>query len=302
MAIDSQLPAWLQQRASFTSSGVTQGAQVGFNMGIQLRQQARFERAQKLQEEVVRLAMEEKERIAEGTVAATRVLSEMGRTGGYNDPVLKGQFWDIVSKNPKFAGSPVFKDIMDTFQNAEQAQSRAQLEMQRQQSITERNQDSIDSRFDLFAQKLDGMVQMEGLKQENREALAGLKSELDILKQSLQPVRPGQLFHDLSETDMAQMRSELDALSDLYKKGDIKGTKPGLFGGGGTKETPSEELLRRQGEVRKKYDSKRVGTPRPIVTGESPVPPPPGERVPGTVYQTPKGRFMWNGTGWEEAP
>jgi hypothetical protein len=108
----------------------------------------------------------------------------MGQTGGYNDPALQSEFWDAVSKNPKFAGSPVFKDIMDTFQNAEQAKSRAELETLKQRSISQRSADSIQSRFDILGERLNVLMQLEGVKSANKEHLTQIQADLNLLRDS----------------------------------------------------------------------------------------------------------------------
>lgn len=263
MAIDATLPAYLAQRAHWTDPTVSRDLQAGANLYHQSQQERRMQRAQQMQEEVKRLALEEKEHVAEGTVAITKILSEMAKTGGYNDPALKSQFWDAVSNNPKFGGSQAFKDIMDTFQYAEQAKARSEMESLRQQSITDRSESAIQSRFDLLGQRIDGMAQMEDLKQENREALTTLRSDLNILRDSLKPTRTGQLVHDLTETDLVALRSELSTLDNIFKEGKLKGTKkPGMFNRDYT-ETPEAEYERRKQEILKKYDAKRVGTPKP---------------------------------------
>lgn len=88
-------------------------------------------------------------------------------------------------------------------------------------------------------------------------------TELGIYRDSLKPTRIGQLVHDLPETDLAEMRAEIRALDNMYEKGELKGSKRGFFEGGGTIETAAQEYKRMQQEIFKKYDAKRVGTPRP---------------------------------------
>lgn len=259
---DPNLPQFLQRRVGFLDHSVSQDAQAGFNMGIRLREQSRIERAAKLQEEAMRLTLEEKQRAAEGTVAISRVLSKMGSSGGYTDPALRAEFWDEVSRNPHFARSPVFKDIMDSFQNADQAKERGLLERQRQESITERNQASIDSRFGLLTQRIDAAMQAEGIKQEHREALAELKADLQVWRDSMKPTRAGELVHDLSESDLSAMKSELATLDNLFKAKQIKGTKkPGAFSSGYI-ETPDAEYQRRKREVIDSYSNKRLVAPK----------------------------------------
>lgn len=271
MTIDSRVPEWLQERASFTSSGVTQGAQVGFNMGIQLRQQARIERAQKLQEEAMRLAMEEKERIAEGTVAVTRVLSEMGKTGGYNDPVLRSQFWDIVSKNPKFAGSPVFKDIMDTLQNAELAGQRADLLKQqfslRGDEAYLKHLDRLgemerkgEIQGDLLQDKSDFNLLMEDFRQQHRQDNIRLQSDENMRRDAAKPrtLRPDRF--DLNESDRMGMAAELQSLQTWYRNQSFnKKNAPEI----------EQEYDRRFKEVEGKY------SPRRKTTSETPTAPHP---------------------------
>lgn len=297
MAISSELPVFLRERVRFTDhSSTLQDIQVGAQMAQQAREEQRLNRAQQLNEEAKRMAMDEKERIAAGAVEVTRVLSEMGQTGGYTDPALQSKFWDAVSRNPKFAASPAFKDILDTFQYAEQAKARAQLETTRQDAIGERNQASITSRFDLLSQRLDGMLQMEGVRQDGRKAIEELKNDLNMLRDSLKPTRVGALVHDLPEADLVAMRSELGALDTMYEKGKLKG-QGGLFSSD-PKITPEQEYETRRNTILKKYDAKRIGTPKPADTPSATVPPAEQRQV-GTVYQTPKGPFKWNGTGWE---
>lgn len=261
--ISSVLPAWLQKRASpFETSSTQQDLQAGFQMAQQVIQNNRQLRALQLQEEARRLALDEKERVAQGAVEVTRVLAEMGQSGDYTSPALQSKFWDAVSKNPKFATSPAFKDILDTFQNAEQAKARAALEQTRQQAITDRSDSAIQSRFDLLTQRLDSMTQLEGVKQDGRTALAELKNELNMLRDQLKPTRPGEIFHDLSEADLAQMKSDLAALDKMYEKGRIKGKGGGLFSND-PKTTPEQEYQAERAAIQKKYEAKRTSAPRP---------------------------------------
>lgn len=303
MAINSTLPAYLAQRTHWTSESVSRGFQLGAQMYQQSQQEKRMQRAQQLQEETKRYVLEEKERIAEGTVEVTRILSEMGQTGGYSDPALQAKFWDAVSRNPKFAASPAFKDVMDTFQYAEQAKARKELLGQTYDLRGDEIELKHLNRLDEFDAQLSNLLSVEGLRQEDRERLENLRQKNRLERDSLKPTRTGQLVHDLTETDLASMRAELTTIDNLFKEGKITGTKkPGVFNSGYS-ETPAAEYERRKREVMKSYDAKRIGTPRPVqppsqTISHTPAPPA-GERVPGTIYQTPKGPYKWNGTGWE---
>lgn len=267
--ISAEVPQWVTQRARWfdqNQSSTSQDIQLGAQIAQQWQQNQRLQRAQALQEEVKRLAIEEKERIAEGTVAIARILSKMGQTpGGYTDSALQGEFWGAIRDNPKFASSQAFKDIMDTFQASEQAKARSELETLRQQSITDRSEAAIQSRFDLLNQRLEGMTALEGVKAEHRTQLEELKGEINMLRDSLKPTRVGQLVHDLPEADLVAMRSELTALDKKYEKGRIKGKGGGIFSNV-PKTTAEQEYDAERQAILKKYDAKRIGTPRPAET------------------------------------
>lgn len=301
--LNTQFPTWMLQKTWHDKAAASKiGDQTlqAMQLGAQMAQQAH---TRKLQNRAHELEQQSKTHYVNGMMEMGSVMEEGARNNTYADPVWEGKFWSTAQRYPQLMETSEFKGLTSIVENAKTAKARAEITSLTQQAITDRNDASIDSRFALFDQKLDGMAQVEGLKQENREALTTLRNDLNILRDSLKPTRTGQLVHDLTETDLASMRAELTTIDNLFKEGKITGTKkPGVFNPGYS-ETPASEYERRKREVMKSYDAKRIGTPRPAQPPSQTVAPDPAppaaERVPGTIYQTPKGPYKWNGTGWE---
>ena len=229
--ISSELPAWLVNRTTMfdrNQSSTAQDIQAGAQLYQQSQQNQRMQRAQQLQEEARQIALDEKERVAAGAVEVTRVLSEMGKTGGYSDPALQAKFWDAVSRNPKFVASPAFKEIVDTFQYAEQAKERSELLKQRYGYRED----------EAYLRHLDRLAEI-GKRGDVQQELLGAKSDFDLLKaeavashkqeqirlqtdenirrdaakpQTLRPER-----FDLNESDRMGMAAELDRLEIWYR-------------------------------------------------------------------------------------
>lgn len=287
MAIDATLPAYLAQRAHWTDQTVSRDLQFGANLYHQSQQEKRMQRAAALQEEAKRYALEEKERVAEGTVAVTRVLSEMGKTGGYSDPALQAKFWNEVHNHPRFAGSQAFKDIMDTFQYAEQAKARKELLGTTYELRGDAAEQRHLMRLDEIDAQLEKALTTENLSQENRERLEGIRhsNRQEIIRLRPTGSRPSQL--DLDKSDQMLMQSELKNLESW------RSIHPGT-------KNDAEYEQRLKG-IEQKFAPRRKTNTQPAVppAGVAPAPPPPAERVPGTIYQTPKGPYKWNGTGWE---
>lgn len=261
--LNTQFPTWMLQKAWHEKAAASKiGDQTlqAMQLGAQMAQQAH---TRKLQNRAHELEQQSKTHYVNGMMEMGSVMEEGARNNAYADPAWEGKFWSTAQRYPQLMETSEFKGLTSIVENAKTAKARAEITTLTQQSITDRNQASIDSRFSLFDQKLDGLAQMEGLKQENREALTTLRNDLNILRDSLKPTRTGQLVHDLTETDLVAMRSELSTLDNIFKEGKLKGTKkPGMFERGFT-ETPEAEYERRKQEILKKYDAKRVGTPKP---------------------------------------
>lgn len=264
MIVNPTVPEFLQRRvAGFETSTQSQDIQLGAQLYQQAQQMRNQQRQLAMQEEAHRLKIEGNRFVSAGAIELGRLMEEGGNSNLYADPSFEGKLWSIGQRYPQLLESEVFQGATKVVENAKTAKARAEIMTLTQQSITDRSDSAIQSRFDLLTQRLDGMTQMEGLKQENREALTTLRNDLNILRDSLKPTRTGQLVHDLTETDLVAMRSELSTLDNIFKEGKLKGTKkPGMFSTGFT-ETPEAEYERRKQEILKKYDAKRVGTPRP---------------------------------------
>lgn len=369
--ISARIPEWLVERASpFEKSSTSHDIQVGAQIAQQWQQNQRLQRAQQMQDEVKRLALEEKERIAEGTVEVTRVLAEMGQSGDYTSPVLQSKFWTAVSKNPKFAGSPAFKDIMDTFQYAEQAKERKLLLEKRYDSMANIEQMKQEGRIDvekarqlgqadLFEQKLAGLMKMEGVKQEGRVVIQNMRGDIaayrDVLRGDIASdledqrqtgrveLRKSQneaAFQRLRETldhnllmldakseaalELRQYGHELDVIRDskrpttlrperfdldesdrMLLNAKLKGLQTWRESNMGKRHDAAYDAkldaIEKEFAGRKKIRSTPAPTaaPAPAAASTAAPAPPPSERQAGTIYQTPKGPYRWNGSGWE---
>jgi hypothetical protein len=258
MAIDSTLPGYLAQRAHWTDPTVARDIQLGANLYQESQQEKRMQRAQAMQEELRRITLEEKERIAEGTVEVAKIFSEMGQSGGYTDPGLQGKFWDAIKRHPKFANSPAFKDMMDTFQNAEQAKARSALETLRQEAISDRNFNNVQSRFDLLNERISGMMQLEGEKAGNRERLAEIQSELNILRDSFRADSAVDL-----ETVKQQGRLDLQGARDTATLDRLDQTFQNALKMQDIKAEDAAELRKLQHELNVKRDSLKPSAQRP---------------------------------------
>lgn len=262
--VSSNVPPWLIERTSpVERSSTSQNIQLGAQLAEQAQQMQQRAQQMEMQREAMRLKTEGNKFLAAGAIELGRLMEEGGRNNSYAEPEFEGRLWSIGQRYPQLLDSEVFQGATKVTANAKAAKLRTEITDVTQQAITERNQASIQSRFDMLSQRLDGLTQMEDLKQNHREDLVNLRSDLKILQDSLKPTRTGQLVHDLPETDLAAMRSELATLDNLFKANKIKGTKkPGVFTSGYS-ETPEAEYERRKREILKSYDTKRIGTPKP---------------------------------------
>lgn len=249
------------------SSKIGDQALQAMQLGAQMGQQAHRRR---LDERAHAIEQQSKTHYVTGMMELGSVMAEGAQNNAYAEPEWESKFWNTAKKYPQLMGTTEFRGLTSTIENAKQAKAKAEITSLTQDAISERNQSAIQSRFDLLGQRLDGMAQMEGIKQENREELTTLRNDLNILRDSLKPTRTGQLVHDLPETDLVALRSELTTLDNLFKENKLKGTKtPGVFTRGYT-ETPEAEYERRKQEILKKYDAKRIGTPRPAEAATPP--------------------------------
>lgn len=295
MDLNTTLPGYLAQRAHWTDQTVSRDIQVGAQLAQQSAQERRMNRALQMQEEVRRYALEEKEMAAEGTVAVMRVLSEMGKTGGYTDPALQAQFSDAVMKHPKFAGTKAFSDIMDTFQYAEREKARKELLSQTYVLRGDATEQRHLFRLDEIDAQLEKALATENLSQEGRLNLESMRhnNRQEIIRLRPSGTRPAQL--DLDKSDQMLMDAELDNLKEW--RSIHPGTKHDV------------EYQQRLNGIEQKFAARRKSSAQPAASPAAPAPtstapavatvPPPAERKAGTIYQTPKGPFRWNGTGWE---
>ena len=300
--LNTAMPQWLVQehflnRQNNSGEKFLQGMQLGANIAQRNRQISLEERAMRLKE-----GSEMQQR--EGLIALGEVMSNATDAGTWDSPETERAVWGVVHKYPWLTKNEAFGAAMENFDQARKAKLRTEITDVTQQAITDRNQAAIQGRFDLLSQRLDSMTQLEGVKQEGRTALAEFKNELNMLRDQLKPTRPGEVFHDLPESEMVAMRSELTGLDNEYKTGRIKTTGGGIFNKE-PKVTAEEQYRTRKQEIIARYSAKRISRPTaapaaPAAPVAAATPAPPlAERQAGTIYQTPKGPYRWNGSGWE---
>jgi len=296
--INTTLPPWLASPKFWAADpNAGQGFKQGLQIGAQISQR---NRALALEERAAELKLQADFDTKQGLVDMGQTLSEIAKSGDWTSPENKAKFWATASRHPAIMKSPAFKELTENFENADKAKAASELWQERLGSQEAVAQTKVDASLNAMQMRMDNLLKMEDIRQEHRKELEGVRSEFNLLRDSLKPTRTGQLVHDLPEADLVALRSELTTLDNLFKEGKIEGVKnPGLFQG--YKETPAQVYERRKGEILKKYDAKRIGSPAaPSPQATTPaVPPDPSQRQVGTVYQTPKGPYRWNGTGWE---
>lgn len=300
--ISGVLPEWLVRQAHFTgSNAVSQDIHAGLQYAQQQRDQAQQDKALALQQQAFQLRQDAELDVSQGMVEVGQVISDIAKTGDWTAPENKSKFYAVSAKHPHFMKTPAFQSLEDNFQLADKAKANEALWSNRLEVQQDIAGAKVQAQLEAQQNRLDSMIQMEGLKDTHRKELETLRNDFQLLRDSLKPTRTGQLVHDLPEADLVAMRSELSALDKMYEKGGIKGTSPGWFGKGEST-TKEQEYQKMRQEILKKYDAKRIGTPAPAAQPQSATPEVPAveQREVGKVYQTPKGSFKWNGSGWEQ--
>lgn len=273
----TELPAWVTQRAATGDNSVTAALIAGVNIAQRTRQLNQDERRLRMAENAEGLNQQIREaqyedltlRLEEGRLSlqdtrALRVAQTAYLTGRTDvEPPLATpramQQWRLWRADRENEGSEAveWSSFVKDFSELDgrgKASVRAAGEF-RKGALLPKHYEALSEAQD----------RMKDADLERQLTKAAELTELGIYRDSLKPTRVGQLIHDLPETDLAAMRAELRALDNMYEKGDIKGSKRGLFEGGGTIETAAQEYRRMQQDIFKKFDAKRIGTPRPAV-------------------------------------
>lgn len=267
--VDPNIPNWLAARVDYAqgrnnssiSQDIALGAQLAQNrqqMDLRRTAEARLQRAAQLEEEAKQLILDEKERVAVGMTEVTKVLAEMGDSGGYSDPNLQAKFWETVSMNPKVAATPAFKEILDIFQYAEQAKSRSELLKDR---YNFQDQNAYGRHLDRLAEIRErGVVKAEEMadksdydlllldeKNQHRQEQIRLQSDENIRRDTEKQKSGnwGPARFDLPETARRTMSEDFEHLSAWYET-----NMKNVFGN-----TPAS-VAKRQG-IEAEYEARR---------------------------------------------
>lgn len=230
MAVDFSFPAWLRDQHSFADS-LAKGAAVGsaiasnvyrnraLSAQIQMEgeQMAYRNRDLDMKQELLKLKLDGEMNEKQGMVEVGKVLSEIAANGDWTNPGARAKFFGVVAKYPNIAKSPVFDNLIQNFQAADTAKARAELETQRQEAITGRNESNIDARFTALNERFDQVLQLEGVKAENRKELEGLRNELNMLRDQFKPLSSGSDRFDLPYSKQLEYQARLDSINDDLK-------------------------------------------------------------------------------------
>lgn len=266
--ISGVLPEWLERKAHFTgSNAVSQDIRAGLQYAQQQRELAQRDKALALQQQAFQLRQDAELDVSQGMVELGQVVSEIAKTGDWTSPENRAKFYAAAAKHPHTMKSPAFKSLEENFQLADKAKANEALWSNRLEVQQDIAGAKVQAQLEAQQNRLDSMIQMEGLKDTHRKELETLRNDFQLLRDSLKPTRTGQLVHDLPEADLVAMRSELSALDKMYEKGGIQGKSPGLFRKGEST-TKEQEYQKMRQEILKKYDAKRIGTPTPAAAAE----------------------------------
>lgn len=243
--ISSELPPWLAQRGFLANSNaVSQELQAGLQYAQQQREMAQREKAFALQQQAFQLKQDAELDVSQGLVEMGQVVSDIAKTGDWTSPANKARFYETASKHPHVMKTPAFQSLEENFQLAEKAKATEALwsnRLETQQSIADAR---IRAQLETQQNRIDSILQMEGIKQEHRKEIETLRNEMQILRDSLKPTRPGEMFHDLSEKDMADMRHELHAAELKFQS-----------------HQDEKRFDAERKAIQEKYDAKRIARP-----------------------------------------
>ncbi len=220
MAIDSTLPPYLAQRAAhWSDQTVSRDIQVGAQLVQQAQQERRLQKAFELKERAENLALQEKERQAQGVVEVMGVFSKLGDTGNYDDPALQREFYDAVRRNPEFADTPAFTRMMQMIDNSEKLQVRKELLSTTYDLRGKELESKHLQRLDELDLKLANALQVAGINQQGREAIQQLRNTNNLEREQLR-VKAGTALEDQRQTGRMELQENrhLQRLDELDKQ------------------------------------------------------------------------------------
>lgn len=171
----------------------------------------------KIQRETLDLKRLSEVQTAQGMVDLSKTLSEISHNDEWDKPAGSEKFWRTIAKHPSLRNSPHFDNLVGNFTSARQAAARAELEAGRQTAITERNTANIDARFTALNERFDQVLQLEGVKAENRKELEGLRNDLNMLRDQFKPLSSGSDRFDLPYSKQLEYQARLDSINDDLK-------------------------------------------------------------------------------------
>lgn len=193
------------------------GMELGLRMKHQQQQYAlavrEAESKAKLMDSTIRLRESQifgQEQAAEGFAALGQVLSETA--GKWTEPESKAKFWGVAAKYPHVQKSPAFKELVDNFQLADNAELKKQLLDSQIGGRSELETQKFENRQSLLGEKYDRLAELQEDSQEARTIRDEIQHLYRLEENEKKPRGVGQ-FHDLKSVDQAAMNAELAVIT-----------------------------------------------------------------------------------------
>lgn len=130
LQLDPNVLPWMRRQGE-AAREATEQFQFGAQMAERKRQNqidnAYRDRVLQLQQETMELKRVSELQSREGMVEMGRVLSEISVNGDWTNPAAKAKFFDVVTRYPALASSPIYDNLLQTFQAAEDNKLRRDL-------------------------------------------------------------------------------------------------------------------------------------------------------------------------------
>lgn len=130
LQLDPNVLPWMRRQGE-AAREATEQFQFGAQMAERRRQNqidnAYRNRVLQLQQETMELKRVSELQSREGMVEMGRVLSEISVNGDWTNPAAKAKFFDVVTRYPALASSPIYDNLLQTFQAAEDNKLRRDL-------------------------------------------------------------------------------------------------------------------------------------------------------------------------------
>lgn len=201
---------------------------LGMELGMRARHQhlneqlamRELESKVKLQETHARLKEAEitaYEQMATGNAELATALSETA--GQWTSPEAKSRFWGIAARHPQVMKSPQFKELVDNFQLADQAELRSRLEDTRISSRTDLKNLEHQNRMELWSTRMARTADMKLDDHALRIELEQLRHENTLERDQMKPSAQADARMDLVKSDEIGLRSELTSLQTAFVQG-----------------------------------------------------------------------------------